>query len=159
MAPDGNVGIWLRSDRFYVGLGHHQIFQGKLSPIWETTLLKRYWSLSAGKTFAVGPWLDLKLGTLARVVADRRPDLDLNANAIIQQVLLAGIAYRHQKGLAFVIGLEKIKISNSIIKGSFSYQIPLFTYAVPNIQSIEIALKYVFNRKEEALGTDGNNFE
>ncbi len=158
-APDGNVGIWLRSDRFYFGIGHHQIFQGKLRPIWETTLLKRYWSLTTGKTFVLGPWLDFKLAALARIVAERKPDLDLNASMVIQQVLLAGAVYRHQKGLAFVIGLEKIKINNSIIKGSLSYQIPLFAYAVPNIQGIEIALKYILNKKQEVSGADEDNLE
>lgn len=148
IAPDGNVGIWLRSQQYNVGIGHHQIFQGKLTPIWETTILKRYWSFTGSGIWTLGPWVDLKAGALCRLVP--QPELDLNANLIFQKILSAGATYRHQRGLALAVGLERIKIRQSIIKGVFSYQIPLFRYTTPNIRGIELTLKYLLHAENES---------
>ena len=154
MAPDGNVGMWLRSDKSYIGLAHHQIFQSRLSPIWETTVLQRHWTLVMGHSFVTTHWLDIKLGAHARLVPRRKMDLDVNTSFVIKELVLAGANYRHHKGLGFMLGLEKIQVANSVVKGVFSYHFPMFSYKNSNIQYIEITLKYLLQQQKDAYAEE-----
>ncbi len=147
-APDGNFGARIYNADFHAGFAVNQIFNSKLQPFNEVTQLHTHYSFSgayklkASDAFRLIPSSYVRWGN-----KNDRLDIDLNLKSIIDQMVSAGIGYRINKGYMFFAGLEKIDIFNGDISFYFSYSAPLNNSKYININTYEINLNYMIDKK------------
>jgi type IX secretion system PorP/SprF family membrane protein len=144
LAPDGNVGTWIFSKKSYLGLSYNQIFNSKLTPLTETSVLLNHFNVTAGKRFNLGPFLEFHSSFIVRAAKSFPIDLDVVNLLLIGNKVSAGFNYKHHKGLVWMVGLENIlfRQGSHLAGGWFSYSIPFGNYVSRNLQPYEITLTY-----------------
>ncbi len=134
------TGLLLHSDRLFVGLSVPQILNKKLDlndPDGNFTRLIRHYYMFAGYAFSVNRDLVIKPNILFKSVQNAPLQIDLNANALIKNVLWIGVSYRSLDSIDGILGFQ---ITPQM---QFSYATD-FTLTEIDNQSHEIMLNYVF---------------
>ncbi len=146
LAPNIDLGIWLRGKRFNVGISGNQLIPFKMTPIEQTYVLSRHYTLVLDRTVALSRHLNLTPTALWRLEGLNKKNIDLGLVSLIHETLIVAISYKYQKALAFSAGLEKIKIGNQIFRLLFSYNSPVGKKLYYNPQSYDVLLSYVLFR-------------
>jgi type IX secretion system PorP/SprF family membrane protein len=143
IAPDGNAGIWMFGRKSYMGISLNQVFNSRLTPLTETSVLLRHMNVIAGKTIYFSPYCKLTSSLVVRA-AKKNTDIDFVNLFLIQDKLSAGCNYKHHKGFVLMAGLENIPFGQGkhMAGGWFSYSIPFGKYVMKNMQPYEITLTY-----------------
>lgn len=145
-APDGNIGIWLYDYDYHIGISAGQVFNSKIQPLYEITRLLPHVNFTAGKSFAINPFVSLKPSFLIRFSSQYPPDIDLSLGSLWQKLISGTINYRHKKGVAAMIGIERISIGENNFRAMISYNVPFIKSSQINNYTYEITLNYFFAR-------------
>lgn len=141
-APDGNVGLFLYSNKYSVGLSVNQIFNGKLKPIREVSRLVPHLNITGSRTWQINRYFAVKPSLLVRIAPEYNPDINLYISTMLQNIISATAGYKYQRGMTCIVGLEKIRIGDSYFKAAFSYYFPVGNNRQLNINTYEITLNY-----------------
>jgi type IX secretion system PorP/SprF family membrane protein len=145
-APDGNIGIWLYDYDYHIGISAGQIFNSKIQPLYETTRLLPNYNITAGKSFAINSFVSLKPSFLIRVSNQYPADIDLSLGSLWQKLISGTVNYRHKKGMAAMLGIERITIGENNFRAMISYNVPFIKSNQINNYTYEITLNYFFAR-------------
>ncbi|MFN3402976.1 MAG: PorP/SprF family type IX secretion system membrane protein [Cytophagaceae bacterium] len=148
--PDGNFGLWLYKEGFNFGISINQMFNTKLQPIREEFQLTRHFNINAEKKFDLSPVVQLMPIALIRYPGLNHVDIDIATLCTIQNILSFGGNFRKDRGIAFMLGLDKIPLSSSDFSMMFSYQIPSGKTRNSNIQIMELTLRLSMERKDKS---------
>jgi type IX secretion system PorP/SprF family membrane protein len=107
VAPDASAGIWLYSQRFYVGAALHQLFENKqevnvASGMYE---LRLHYNLTAGVRIPVGDAWELGPSAMVNMVAPAPAAIDYNLKVRYMQQFWGGLSYRQSETLSAMLGL------------------------------------------------------
>jgi type IX secretion system PorP/SprF family membrane protein len=122
--PDISAGLWLYSADYFIGLSAQQIIPQQIAFSDNTVYLERgklvpHLFLSAGMRFQLSDDVSFLPSTLIRYVSPLPMGFDVNAKFQYQDLIWAGASYRHQDGIAGMVGLN---ISRTINVG-YSYDL------------------------------------
>jgi type IX secretion system PorP/SprF family membrane protein len=140
-APDASIGLWLYSERYYIGTSINQILNSKLTPIEEQTQLLRHYNITGGYFFALSKSLVIAPKALIRYAPDHPVNVDLATIAIVDDVVSGGINYRHQKNFVTLVGLERLNVGKGRFRAMFSYSVPIEKTSSP-VHTYELTLNY-----------------
>lgn len=142
--PNAGMGLYLFSDRYYVGASVPRIIQTELDgeQITPGTLgdLERHYYLMGGLVFDLSSDLKLKPSMINRIVEGAPLSTDFTAQLLIRDTYWAGATYRHDEAVAL---LASVQISNQLMVG-YSYDFQLTELGTFNTGSHEIVISYDF---------------
>jgi type IX secretion system PorP/SprF family membrane protein len=147
-SPDATLGLWFYSDRFFVGVAANQILNSSVTPLEETTRLVPHYNFMGGYAIKVNRSLFLNPQFVARYCSGLPFDFDAALVGTINNIVNAGVNYRHHKSVVPMLGFENLPLRNGIIKVMFSYAVPAGRIA-DNIQTYEVVLAYSGNPFEK----------
>jgi type IX secretion system PorP/SprF family membrane protein len=139
--PDGSIGLWLYHQRYYVGASACQVFNGRLTPLQETTTLLRHYNITGGYSYRASPMLWVNPKSIVRYTPGYPLDIDVAVIGVVDEIVAAGLNYRYNKGMVCTVGLEKLKVQKGSFKCMFSYAFPAGSVA-SSIQTYELTLRY-----------------
>jgi type IX secretion system PorP/SprF family membrane protein len=146
--PNIGAGIYLHSDKAYVGLSAPYIIEskhydesGSTSGFIATEKIHYYFI--GGYVFDLSPNLQFKPSLLTKLVKGSPLQADLSANFLINQKFTAGLAYRWDAAYSALVGFQA---NNSWFIG-YAYDRDATRFANNNSGSHELFLRYeLFNR-------------
>jgi len=143
VAFDGGIGLWLYGAKYQAGIAMGQLFNSTLTPIEETTKLTRLVNINGDKWWSVHHNVELGAIFWGRWVLGNSElsvfDIGLVAN--MQEQLLAGATYRHERGYAMLLGIDNIRLYSGALRVTFSYNIAKQN-GFSNINTFELTMKY-----------------
>jgi len=147
--PSFGLGVYYNSYDFYVGLSalnaleNYQINTN--SPIKSDSQITSY--LIAGYVFERSENFKLKPATLIKYVAGSPLQIDLSLNSLINDQIVAGLAYRYNSALSGIVGFH---LNEKILMG-LSYDRDVYDLGKikGNIGSFELFLKFNIFASEE----------
>jgi type IX secretion system PorP/SprF family membrane protein len=148
-APDGSLGLWLYSQRCYLGVSASQLFNSEVTPLQETTRLPRHYNVTGGYSIRMSQWLAVVPKMVVRYTPDYPLDIDVAVTSVVNNIVSGGINYRYDKGIVYMVGLERLRIKKGNFKVTFSYTMPAGRL-LNNIQTYELALNYDYKRSKKA---------
>jgi type IX secretion system PorP/SprF family membrane protein len=115
--PEMNAGLWLYSNKYFIGLSAQQIIPSKLSLIDnaenKSTLVPHLFA-TAGYRARLSYDVSVIPSVMVRYISNLPIGVDLNLKAQFQDLFWIGGGYRNQDGFAAMLGLnfaQKIHIS------------------------------------------------
>lgn len=144
---DATIGISFWNNNTTLGISALQLPQGKLQPINEISLLKRYFTLNAAKDFELNV-NTLWFNNLCLVVyTNNNPALILNSGIKYNNLVSLSVLNKWNKSLGLQFGLEEMKFNESVLKLYISYDINISKSYRNN--SAELTIKYGIPFKEK----------
>lgn len=120
---DGSLGLFLSGKTTYLGFTIAQLPQTNIQPIYETTVLARYYQLIMGKDFDLGEEYLWKNNVNCRFLQSQDADLYLQSGVLWNQMVGLYGLYRWNRQASLLLGLEKIEWEKMWFKLFFSYDI------------------------------------
>ncbi len=124
ISPDVSLGLWLYSDKYFLGLAAQNIFPSKLKFTDDTVRLDGgklvpHIFLTAGTRFFLSDDVQFMPSAMIRYVSPLPIGFDINAKFLYRDFLWAGASYRVGDGFAAMLGVN----INSTINLGYSYDI------------------------------------
>lgn len=147
---DGAAGISFYSDNFHVGISVEQLFNSKVQPLQEITVLSPRANISASKTFF--PDEDYRLIT-SFASAMMFPDgsdstmntlTDINILLELKKYLMISAGLHNNTMLVVAAGVNRIQISEGQLGLIISYTFPMLQKALIKTKLGEIGIYYFF---------------
>jgi len=141
---DANVGLFLYSDKFYVGYSTGQLFQNEIafgSANTESNLTLHHY-LTGGYRFALSDKVGLTPSTLVKVTSNSPISFDLNAKIDINKKFWAGLSYRNEDAIVFMAGLNVAQFINV----GYSYDYTTSDLSNVSTGSHEILLNFMIGK-------------
>lgn len=150
VAPNFGTGVYYNTQTLYVGLSIPRMIDNKVkfgpdgSSTIKTTKVKPAlftYYLTAGYLFTINDEIKLRTNLMLKAVQNAPLQVDVGANALLREVLWAGLSYRSGSSLALLLGYQV----NKQFLACYS-----FDYGLNRIQkysqgSHEIVLNYLFS--------------
>lgn len=125
LKPTADVGLFLYRDNAHIGLTISQVIPGKLTPLQSQLPIKRFLIFSFDKTFYLSPYFSLMPATLIRITPVKNmSELNLYLLAKVQNVLMAGLQYKYQKGYSLMGGVKDVTVGKKKFSFFLSYYVP-----------------------------------
>ena len=156
MVPDVDFGMYYYGSRFYIGLSAKHLLQNQIvvssaAPDDKTsfTKLRRNYYFMAGGAIPLSGNLEFIPSMLLKYIQNTPLQADLNASFMISNLLTLGVAYRTEKAIGLIMG---INIGSGFSIG-YSYDIWFNALKSYNKGSHEIRIGYEFDlfNKERML--------
>jgi type IX secretion system PorP/SprF family membrane protein len=149
-SPNIGAGLYLHSDKTYIGLSAPNLLETKHFDRYAKTgsnshvaSEKIHYYLMAGHVFDLTGNVKFKPSILTKVVLGTPLQVDLSGNFLINEKFVAGIAYRWSAALSAMVGFQA---TDSWFIG-YAYDLETTKLANYNSGSHEIFLRYeVFNK-------------
>lgn len=149
-SPNIGVGVYLHSDKTYIGLSAPNLLETKHFDRYAGTganshvaTEKIHYYLIAGHVFDLSPGLKFKPSILTKAVQGAPLQVDLSGNFMINEKFVAGLAYRWSASVSAMVGFQA---SDSWFIG-YGYDLETTKLANYNSGSHEIFLRYeLFNQ-------------
>ncbi len=138
--PDANSGIWFYNKDLKFGISINQIFNGRLQPYQEISVLRRHFNITAQKTLKISSIFYLKPSFLFRFPSYINYNADYSLELDLAD-FFGGISIRHRLGGAFWLGITRIRIGNGNLEAVLNYNTPL-QKSIVNVSSLEIVCRY-----------------
>ncbi len=138
--PDANSGIWLYNESFYFGFSINQLFNGRLQPYQEISVMRRHINITAMKKIELSRIVTIKPSFLIRFPSYLNYNADYTVECFVSD-FIGGISIRHKLGSAFWLGMDNINIAKGKLEAVLSYNTPLKRSLI-NINTLEIICKY-----------------
>lgn len=124
LSPDLNVGVWLYSADYFLGVAAQQIIPSKLKFSSDTLTLSDgrlvpHLFISAGYRMFLNDDMSFLPSVMLRYVNGAPMGFDLNAKLQYRELLWLGASVRHQDGVAGMVG---VNVSNALNLG-YSYDV------------------------------------
>ncbi len=150
-ALDGSVGFLIQGKSAYLGLTVAQIPEKHVQPIYEKTVLSRYYQLMVGKDLSLTDELLLKSNINTRLFSSQAPDVFLQTGLAWKNTLGLYGTYRWNRQVSLLLGLEQIEWEGLHLKAFFSYDVAL--YNDQRYQAFEITLQCMKPKKQTNSNT------
>ncbi|MEO4005727.1 MULTISPECIES: type IX secretion system membrane protein PorP/SprF [unclassified Flavobacterium] len=144
-SPNFGAGIYLHSDKTYVGISVPNFLETKHYDKSSQSTAKEnmHYYLIAGHVFELGSDVKFKPALLTKVVKGAPLQVDLSANFLLYEKFTAGLAYRWDAACSAMVGFQ---ITNGLFAG-YAYDMETTKLADYNSGSHEIFLRFeLFNR-------------
>lgn len=145
MVPDGSVGSWLYSNKFFFGVSVNQIFQSKLDIEraddrfgTEDNKLHNHYFITGGYNFSIANNVDFMPSMMIKAVNPAPVSADINAKFIYKQMFWVGASYRTQDAMVGMMGL----VFKNKYELGYSYDYPLSDINNYSSGSHEVVLGY-----------------
>ncbi|MBN2611468.1 MAG: type IX secretion system membrane protein PorP/SprF [Bacteroidales bacterium] len=138
--PDANSGIWLYNEKTNLGISVNQIFNGRLQPYQEISLLRRHFNITAMHRFKLGNRSFIRPSMLFRFPSYINYNADYSLEFIIAG-FTGGCSLRHKLGAAFWLGIEDLDLWKGQFDAVINYNTPARKSLV-NVTSLEIVCSY-----------------
>lgn len=157
IAPNFGFGLYYSTQKFYAGLsiprliddGYEYNSRGAFTQRLRFDVQKFHYYLTVGRVFEISEDLKLKPQAMVKMVANAPIQLDVNVNALIKNIVWAGLAYRTGSSASAILGVQV----NPQFVVSYSYDYGLNAIQKYSQGSHEIALGYVFSYKQKTVIT------
>ena len=143
-AFDMGAGLYLTSEKLYVGLSATHLMESEISSEKAKQLLNRHYYGMIGYNFDITPSVTLKPSLFVKNVKDNTT-IDVNMNAYINDRFWIGASYRTNDAIVAMLGMnitEKLKVG-------YSYDFTTSKIKSYSDGSHEIMLGYCFNKKKK----------
>lgn len=110
MVPDATIGTWLYNDRFFAGIAVSQLLRNKLDFKLEDGLnsvhgrLSNHYFITTGFKVPISEDVFLVPSLMLKVVTPVPPSIDLNLKVKYQNLIWAGVSYRHTDSFSILMG-------------------------------------------------------
>ena len=138
--PDANTGIWFYNDNFHFGFSVNQVFNGKLQPYQEVSIMRRHINIVTMKRFEISRLVSISPSILVRYPSYLNYNADYTVESRIYD-FLGGLSLRHKQGIAFWLGITEIKLAGGKLEAIILYNTPL-KRSIININSLELVCRY-----------------
>jgi type IX secretion system PorP/SprF family membrane protein len=138
--PDANTGIWVYNKEFYFGFSVNQVFNGRLQPYQEVSIMRRHFNIIAMKRFEINRVVSISPSVILRYPSYLNYNADYSVECRISD-FLGGFSIRHKQGIAFWLGITEIKLVGGGLEAVILYNTPLKKSLI-NINSIELVCRY-----------------
>ena len=153
-SPNIGVGLYLHSEKTYVGLSAPHLLETKHFDEYanvgsDSHVAKRniQYNLIAGHVFDLNYSVKFKPSLLVKMVQGAPLDIDLSANFLINEKFVAGAAYRVNSAASLMAGFQ---ISQSLFIG-YGYDFDTTPLAKYNSGSHELFLRYELFKKYDKI--------
>lgn len=139
LVPDANAGVWLYSDKYFLGGSLNQILSSQVNfreDIAVQAQLKWHYFVTAGYRFDVSRNVIFYPSVLVKALHPAPLGIDVNARLIYDEKFWGSISYRHRNALALVLGY----VYDDTFEFGYSYDIMLNRLGKYNLGSHEIIL-------------------
>ncbi|MCC9074331.1 type IX secretion system membrane protein PorP/SprF [Flavobacterium sp. F-65] len=140
-SPNIGAGVYLHSDKFYVGLSLPKILENSYFDKSAYTYVARErinYYLMAGYVFDLDYNLKFKPSLLTKVVDGAPLQMDISANFLFDDKFTAGVAYRWSAALSAMVGFQ---VTDGLLIG-YAYDAETTKLANYNSGSHEIFLRF-----------------
>lgn len=148
--PNFGVGAYYHTDKFYVGLSTPNVLETKHFDDGTSSIGKERntYYLISGYVFDLSESIKLKPAFLVKQVKGSPLQVDLSANAMLNDKFILGAAYRWDAAVSLMAGFQ---IDESLMLG-YAYDLDTTGLGDYNNGSHEIILRYeLFNFKENLI--------
>ena len=145
---DGNLGLWLKNKNFNIGFAINQFTNSSISPIEEKFSLSTFSTINADYKHSFNPYLNLKGYFINKIYSKSLLRTELVIHLEHYNSFIWGSGYKHNRGLTFYIGINKIPILDDKFHFMFSYFIPTFENQANRYNYLELNLSYSINSKQ-----------
>ena len=137
LVPDANAGVWLYSDKYFVGGSLNQILSSSVSfrqDLATQAKLKWHYFITGGYRFDLSRKMIFYPSILLKALHPAPLGIDVNARFIYDENFWASVSYRHKNALAFVVGY----VYDETFEFGYSYDMMLNRISKFNYGSHEI---------------------
>jgi type IX secretion system PorP/SprF family membrane protein len=138
---DANAGIWLYNNNFHTGISVNQLFNSKLQPLDEKTILATHINLSASYAIIKNDYLVIRPHLLLTMPYYSGASLRANLHGLILNKVITAFGWNRNTNVSFIFGLNKITIYKGYLNLLVSYNTSI-KHASLGINQFEIVLKY-----------------
>lgn len=141
------TGLYFKSPRLEIGLSAPILFSSTKSKFAESEITPKtspHYFLYSRYKINLSPGVQLNPGLLLKAKPGWPMAVDLNVDAIFNQVLLLGLSYRSFESLSLIIQANILPQ----MKLGYAYDYPLSTLKRRHFNSHELMLNYIFHYKE-----------
>lgn len=154
-SPNIGAGVYLHSENSYIGLSVPNFLETKHFDRYASrganshvAAEKMHYYLIAGHVFDLSSEVKFKPSVLTKLVQGAPLQLDLSGNFLINEKVMAGVAYRWSAALSAMVGFQ---VNDSWFIG-YSYDLETTRLENYNSGSHEIFLRYeLFNRYDKMV--------
>jgi len=143
--PNAGLGLYMYSDKFYVGASVPKLIQTELSGEQSTagslSDLKQHFFLMGGYVFDINEDLKFKPSIITKMVQGAPPSTDITAQCLLKETYWLGATYRIGDAVALI---GNIKLNKQLMIG-YSYDFTVSGLNNYNNGSHEIILSYDFD--------------
>ena len=149
MSPNFGVGMYLHSDKYYLGLSIPNLMESNFYNDNEIAInsQSRNYYFIGGYVFDVSNWIKFKPAIVSKIVTGAPVQLDLSGNALFMDKFVLGAAYRVDAALT---GLAGFQVNDELFIG-YSYDFDTTNLSRYNSGSHEIFIRYEFVFKNDKL--------
>ncbi|MCX6182220.1 MAG: type IX secretion system membrane protein PorP/SprF [Bacteroidetes bacterium] len=126
LIPDFGFGAYWYTDRSYVGISVPQFIQNRIeffnSSTQSLSRLTSHYFINAGHRFQINNDFEIEPSVLLKWAYPTIPQIDFGAKVIYQEFLWAGLAFRTQDAVSFMLGY---KTKNDKLLFGYSYDQPM----------------------------------
>lgn len=157
IAPNFGAGIHYYTNKFYAGISIPRMVNdgylfnetGDVVKNTKIDVQKFHYYLTIGNVFEINEDFKLKPQAMVKMVQNAPLQYDVNVNALIKNLIWAGVSYRSSADVSAIVGVQV----NPQFIVSYSYDYALTKMQKYSQGSHEIALGYVFSFKEKKVTT------
>jgi type IX secretion system PorP/SprF family membrane protein len=149
MSPNFGVGMYLHSDKYYLGLSIPNLMESNFyndNEIAINSQRMNYYFIG-GYVFDVSNWIKFKPAIVSKIVTGAPVQLDLSGNALFMDKFVLGAAYRVDAALT---GLAGFQVNDALFVG-YSYDFDTTNLSRYNSGSHEVFIRYEFIFKKDKL--------
>ena len=149
MSPNFGLGMYLHSDKYYLGLSIPNLMESNFyndNEIAINSQRMNYYFIG-GYVFDVSNWIKFKPAIVSKIVTGAPVQLDLSGNALFMDKFVLGAAYRVDAALT---GLAGFQVNDELFIG-YSYDFDTTNLSRYNSGSHEIFIRYEFVFKNDKL--------
>ena len=149
MSPNFGLGMYLHSDKYYLGLSIPNLMESNFYNDNEIAInsQSRNYYFIGGYVFDVSNWIKFKPAIVSKIVTGAPVQLDLSGNALFMDKFVLGAAYRVDAALT---GLAGFQVNDELFIG-YSYDFDTTNLSRYNSGSHEIFIRYEFVFKNDKL--------
>lgn len=150
---DLNMGIWLYSYDFYVGVAGAQLVPSKRQVIHDATLtdnegrLQQHYFATAGYRLDVAPYLSVIPSVMVKMAQPSPVSVDATAKVMYADRIWAGVTYRHNESVAAMAGINV----NHMFDVSYSYDASTSPLGQANAGSHEVVVGFKLRNTRRIL--------
>lgn len=139
---DANLGLYLHSLNYWVGLSANQLFASKFKfeGSQETLNNARHFYLGGGYAFDVTDKITIDPSLLLKIVSGDKPQLEIGTKVVYDKQYWLGLSYRTEDALAILLGVQL----NNGFNIAYSYDITTSDLNKVSNGSHEVTLGYNF---------------
>jgi len=155
-APNFGFGAFYTAPKWYVGLSIPRMIKNRLSTANGSGDVKNsltpsdfHYYITTGAVFDIAPSIKLRPNIMLKAVSGAPLQADLSANALFNDFIWAGLAYRSSDAISMLLGAYITKQ----LRLGYSYDYTLSALQDFNTGSHEIMLGYDFNYSRDKIIT------